>query len=63
MGYALPQRKLINPLDIILLQLQKVFPLDYILILLIAWLLVLSTISGIRNLEIRICFVKVSMYF
>ncbi|XP_053210597.1 probable lysosomal cobalamin transporter isoform X1 [Panonychus citri] len=56
-GYALQNFSLPNPIDLLLVQLQKVFPLDYILILIITWLLVLCTMSGIRNLGIRIfCF-------
>jgi LMBR1 domain-containing protein 1 len=56
LGYALPKRTLPNPLDIILVYLQRVFPLDYILIFIITWFLVLATLSGIRNLGVRILF-------
>ncbi|XP_015791616.1 probable lysosomal cobalamin transporter [Tetranychus urticae] len=57
-GYALQSFNLPNPIDLLLVQLQKVFPLDYILILIITWLLVLCTFSGIRNLGVRIFFIK-----
>ena len=58
MGYTLKERSLPNPIDIILVYMQKVFPLDYLLLFVITWFLVLCTISGIRNLGIRILFVK-----
>lgn len=58
MGYALPKRTLPNPLDIILVYLQKVFPLDYILIFAITWFLVLATLSGIRNIGVRILCIR-----
>ncbi|RWS24539.1 putative lysosomal cobalamin transporter-like protein, partial [Leptotrombidium deliense] len=49
-GYFLPKRVLPNPIDIVLTFFQKVFPLDYVFVLIITWFLLLSTISGIRNL-------------
>ncbi|KAI1297892.1 putative lysosomal cobalamin transporter [Halotydeus destructor] len=58
MGYALPKRTLPNPIDIILVNCQKVFPLDYVMILIIVWFLVLCTMSGLRNLGIRILCVR-----
>lgn len=58
MGYTLKERSLPNPIDITLVFMQKIFPLDYLLLFIITWFLVLCTISGIRNLGIRILFVK-----
>ena len=58
MGYVLEKRTLPNPIDVILVFLQKIFPLDYLLLFIITWFLILCTISGIRNLGIRILFVK-----
>jgi len=52
MGYALPESYLPNPIDIILVAFQRAFPLDYVFILSMALFLVLSTISGLRNLGI-----------
>ena len=60
MGYALQNFTLPNPIDMLLVQSQKVFPLDYVIILGITWLLVMCTLSGIRNLGIRLFLVKVS---
>jgi len=58
MGYALEKRTLFNPLDQLLVFLQKVFPLDYLLLFIMTWYLVLCTVSGIRNIGIRIFIVK-----
>lgn len=60
MGYALANRTLPNPMDIILVNLQRVFPLDYILMFVVTWFLVLATLSGIRNLGVRILFVRMA---
>lgn len=57
-GYSLKTSHLLNPIDFVLVYLQKVFPLDYLLFLLLAWFFVLCTISGIRNLGIRLVFLK-----
>ncbi|GAB1607377.1 probable lysosomal cobalamin transporter [Argonauta hians] len=51
-GYALPKRTLPNPIDMILVFSQKVYPLDYIILVLIIIYLVFCSISGIRNLGI-----------
>lgn len=60
MGYALSERTFskYNPIDQILVFLQRVFPLDYLLLLVITWFLVLCTVSGIRNLGVRIFFIR-----
>lgn len=58
MGYALVNRTLPNPIDMVLVPLQRVFPLDYILILIVTWFLLLCTMSGIRNLGIRVFGIK-----
>lgn len=52
MGYALPQRTLPNPIDIILQYAQRVFPLDYVIILLLVLHLFLSSMAGIRELGV-----------
>jgi LMBR1 domain-containing protein 1 len=58
MGFVLSKRTLFNPLDYVLVYLQAVFPLDYVLFLAIAWFLILCTFSGIRNLGVRIFFIR-----
>lgn len=52
MGYALPKRTLPNPMDIVLQYAQEVFPLDYIVILLVVLFLFLASTSGIRELGV-----------
>lgn len=52
MGYALPKRTLPNPVDIILQYAQRVFPLDYVIILVLVLYLFLSSMAGIRELGV-----------
>lgn len=51
-GYALPKRSLPNPVDIVLVFSQKVFPLDYILFGSLVFYLVFCSMSGLRNIGI-----------
>lgn len=59
-GYALSQRNLPNPVDIILVFCQKVFPLDYIMFAALVLYLVFCSMSGVRN--IGIWFLWLRMY-
>jgi len=52
MGYALPRPTLPNPVDIVLQYAQRVFPLDYVIILLIVLHLFLASMAGIRELGV-----------
>lgn len=52
LGYALPKATLPNPVDIVLVFCQKVFPLDYILFAALVVYLVVSSMAGIRNIGI-----------
>ncbi|CAG2164771.1 unnamed protein product [Oppiella nova] len=52
MGYALFKPQITNPIDIILVTFQRVFPLDYILILCMSLFFIMATMSGIKNLGI-----------
>ncbi|XP_045160510.2 probable lysosomal cobalamin transporter [Mercenaria mercenaria] len=52
LGYALPKATLPNPVDIVLVYCQKVFPLDYILFAALVLYLVISSMAGIRNIGI-----------
>lgn len=47
-GYILKERFLPNPFDFVMVQAQKVFPLDYILFFVIVAFLVVCTVSAIR---------------
>nr|XP_022319135.1 probable lysosomal cobalamin transporter [Crassostrea virginica] len=59
-GYALSKRTLPNPVDIILVFCQKVFPLDYIMFAVLVLYLVFCSMSGVRN--IGIWFLWLRMY-
>lgn len=61
MGYALPNATYPNPIDFILLKLQSAYPMDYLLIILITFFLVMYTISGYVHLGIRFFIFKVSL--
>ncbi|KAK7100447.1 probable lysosomal cobalamin transporter [Littorina saxatilis] len=60
MGYALPTRHLPNPIDIVLVYCQKVFPLDYILMTGVIVYFVLCSMTGVRR--IGIWFLWIRMY-
>lgn len=58
-GYSEASPRLINPVDKMLTVFQKAFPVDYITLTLLTFYLVLSTASGIVQMGIRFCFMKV----
>lgn len=58
LGYAISETTLPNPIDIVLVLAQRVFPLDYILVTLIMVYFVFCSISGIRNIGIWFFCVK-----
>lgn len=51
-GYALDQPQIPNPIDIVLLFCQKVFPIDYILFGLLVLFFLLATIEAVRQMGI-----------
>lgn len=57
-GYALPKAKLPNPINLVLLYAQKVFPLDYCLFVALVLYFLYCTMSGIRAIGIRCCWIK-----
>ncbi|KAK2191513.1 hypothetical protein NP493_49g09064 [Ridgeia piscesae] len=59
MGYALPVRKLPNPIDIVLVYAQRVFPLDYILLSGFVLYFFLCSMAGIQRLSIWFCCIRV----
>ncbi|KAK6180086.1 hypothetical protein SNE40_012298 [Patella caerulea] len=59
MGYALPERHLPNPIDIVLVYSQKVFPLDYILMCGVVVYFVFCSMSGIRNMGIWFFWIRI----
>lgn len=57
-GYMLSEPSIPNPIDFILVQSQKVFPIDYIIFTIITLFLILITISGIQKLGLWFFCVK-----
>jgi LMBR1 domain-containing protein 1 len=47
-----------NPMDLLLVACQSLFPLDYILYTLTVLFLLFCSMSGIRNMGIRFCWIK-----
>ncbi|CAN8025178.1 unnamed protein product [Ixodes persulcatus] len=62
MGYLLPKASLPNPLDMALVQSQKVFPIDYVLYLAVVLYLVMCTVYGIRKMGIWFRTLPAQMY-
>jgi LMBR1 domain-containing protein 1 len=58
MGYIMTESKLPNPVDISLVFLQKVFPLDYILMSALVMFLFFCSMTGIRNLGVWFCWIR-----
>jgi len=57
-GFILSHSGIFNPLDRLLVLLSNVFPLDYILLLLIILYLYMATLNGIVYWGIRLCCIK-----
>ncbi|XP_059144900.1 probable lysosomal cobalamin transporter [Physella acuta] len=57
-GYALPERHLPNPVDIVLVFSQQAFPVDYVMMVAIIAYFVLCSMSGIRNIGIWFLWIK-----
>lgn len=54
-GYSLQNSSLPNPLDIVLVAAQQIFPLDYVLYIALVVFLVCSSTAGLASLGIRCC--------
>jgi len=54
-GYTLQNSTLPNPVDLLLVCAQQIFPMDYILYTLMILFLLFCSMSGIRNIGIRCC--------
>lgn len=61
-GYLLKNKTLFNPVDWILTESNRVYPLDYIIYLAISWYLIFCTLSGVRNLGIGLFFYKLGKF-
>jgi len=57
-GYTLQNSSLPNPLDLVLVLAQQVFPLDYVLYTIMTLFLLSCSMSGIGNMGIRLCCVE-----
>lgn len=57
-GYALLKPQLPNPINIVMVYAQRVFPLDYCLFVAIVLYFLYCTMSGIRAIGIRCCWIK-----
>jgi len=57
-GYTLQNSSLPNPLDLLLVLAQQVFPLDYVLYTIMTLFLLSCSMSGIGNMGIRLCCVE-----
>lgn len=57
-GYALPKPQLPNPINIVMVHAQKVFPLDYCLFVAVVLYFLYCTMCGIRAMGIRCCWIK-----
>ena len=60
--YFLKKKTIFNPIDFILTEANRVYPLDFIIYLLFSWYLIFCTLSGVRNLGIGIFFYKLSKF-
>jgi len=58
MGYALPMRKLPNPIDIVLVYAEVVFPLDYILFTGIVFFCLFCAMSALRKMGIWFLWIR-----
>lgn len=60
-GYAMPSVKVLNPLDQFSLAIQRVFPLDFVVLIFLITFLVLAATSGFQKVGIGIPWIKVYM--
>jgi hypothetical protein len=58
-GYLMPNVKVLNPLDRLSLFIQRVFPLDFILLIFLVTFLILAATSGFQKVGLGIPWIKV----
>lgn len=61
-GYVMPTVKVLNPLDRFALAIQRVFPLDFVVLIFLVTFLVLAATSGFQKVGIGIPWIKVCKY-
>jgi LMBR1 domain-containing protein 1 len=54
-GYTKVAPRIINPFDLTFTKAATVFPIDYILVVVLVYYLVLATISGVKKMGVRFC--------
>ncbi|OZJ05692.1 hypothetical protein BZG36_01412 [Bifiguratus adelaidae] len=59
-GYILPNTAIINPLDWILVRIERFFPVDLVLVLLIVLVFFFATVSGLLHIGVR--FMWITLY-
>lgn len=57
-GYTLPTPTLPNPVNIVMIFAQKIFPLDYVLFSLMSLYFIFATMNGIKKMGIWCCCIK-----
>lgn len=57
-GYTETEPNILNPVDSLMTVLQSVFPLDYIVMTCLVYYFLLSTMAGVRELDVRVCCLK-----
>lgn len=58
-GYLMPTVEVLNPLDRFALFIQRVFPLDFIVLLFLVTFMILAATSGFQKMGIGIPWIKV----
>ena len=61
-SYLLEQKTIFNPVDYILTEANRIYPLDFIIYLAISWYLIFCTLSGVRNLGIGLFLYKLGKF-
>jgi len=61
-GYLLKNKTIFNPIDWLLMESNRIYPMDYIIYLAISWYLIFCTLSGVRNLGIGLFFYKIGKF-
>ena len=61
-SYLLEKKTIFNPVDHLLTEANRVYPLDFIIYLAISWYLIFCTLSGVRNLGIGLFLYKLGKF-
>lgn len=61
-SYLLKAKTIFNPVDHLLTESNRVYPLDFVIYLLISWYLIFATLSGVRTLGIGLFLYKLGKF-